>query len=245
MEEFSAGNSTIHKLDPRVKIVAAVFFSVVVALNDSLAASAAALLFPVLLIIAAHLSLRRVALRLAAVNGFMLLFWLTIPFTAPGETIFSIGSLSISREGLRHALMLTLKSNAILMAVMALPGTSPVFDLAHALSHMGVPDKLVHMFFLCFRYVHVIRDEYLKLVKAMKIRGFKPSTNAHTYRAYAYLVGMLLVRSFDRSQRILAAMRCRGFRGKLYILHHYNMKTNDYFIAGASIAFSAALMIIR
>ena len=101
---------------------------------------------------------------------------------------------------------------------------------------------MVHLFFFCFRYIHVIHQEYQRLTKAMKIRGFKPRTNLHTYRAYAYLVGMLLVRSFDRSRRIVAAMKCRGFNGPFYILHHYQMKRYDYVVAASSLAFSVALL---
>ncbi len=129
--------------------------------------------------------------------------------------------------------------------VIALLGTSPVFNLVHTLSHMGFPNKLVHIFFFCFRYIHVIHEEYHRLVKAMKIRGFQPRSNIHTYRAYAYLVGMILVRSFDRSKRILAAMKCRGFRGKFYILHHYEMKKYDYFMAISSVMFSVALLAVK
>ncbi len=126
----------------------------------------------------------------------------------------SVGPVAIYREGVISALAITLKSNAIILTMIVLLGTSPVFTLVHALSHLGVPDKLVHLFFFCFRYVHVIHEEFHALATAAKVRGFRPGTNRHTYRTHAYLVGMLLVRSFDRSARIVAAMKCRGFKGK-------------------------------
>jgi cobalt/nickel transport system permease protein len=129
--------------------------------------------------------------------------------------------------------------------IIALLGTSPVFTLVHAPSHLWVPGKIVHLFFFCFRYVHVIHKEYHRLVNAMKVRGFKPGTNMHTYWTYAYLVGMLLVKSFDRSQRILAAMKCRGFKGKFYILHHYGMKKADYVLGTVTILLSLSLMVLK
>ena len=46
--------------------------------------------------------------------------------------------------------------------------------------------------------------------------------NGHSYRTFGYLVGMLLVRSFDRSERVLAAMKCRGFRGQYWLLDHFS-----------------------
>ena len=61
----------------------------------------------------------------------------------------------------------------------------------------------------------------------MKMRGFRPRMNWHTYRTYGYLVGMLLVRSLERSERIVAAMKCRGFRGRFYLLDHFAFSSAD------------------
>lgn len=245
MEEFSRGDSCVHTLDPRVKIAVTLIFSVVVALSGSLTATVISLAMPVWLVQAARLDVKTVLRRLAVVNGFVLFIWLFLPFTTNGETIYSLGPLHVQREGINAALLITLKSNSIVLMVIALLGTSQVFSLVHALSHMWVPDKLVHLFFFCFRYIHVIEGEYRRLTNAMKIRGFKPKTDMHTYRSYAYLVGMLLVRSFDRSKRILQAMRCRGFKKKFYILHHYQMTNYDYLLAGSSMAFSVLVWAAR
>jgi cobalt/nickel transport system permease protein len=245
IEEFALGNSLIHKLDPRVKIRAALLFSVGVALNHSIAASALAICFPVALTILARISISRLLRRMAAVNAFILMLWVVLPLTVPGQVMQSVGPVAIYREGVISALAITLKSNAIILTMIVLLGTSPVFTLVHALSHLGVPDKLVHLFFFCFRYVHVIHEEFHALATAAKVRGFRPGTNRHTYRTYAYLVGMLLVRSFDRSARIVAAMKCRGFKGKFYILHDYEMKKLDYVAAATSLVFVVGLMVAR
>ncbi len=245
LEEFALGNTWVHNLDPRIKIVVAVIFSVLVALNNSLGSSLLSLALPVFLVLSARLDLRAVFVRLAIVNGFILFIWMFLPFTTRGETLYTLGPLSIQREGIHQALLITVKSNSIILMGLALLGTSQIFTLVHALSHLGMPDKLVHLFFFCFRYIHVIHDEYHRLVNAMKMRGFRPRTNIHTYRSYAYLVGMLLIRSFDRSKRILNAMKCRGFKGRFYILHHYEMKRHDYALALSSLAFSIAILAIR
>ncbi|MFH1117229.1 MAG: cobalt ECF transporter T component CbiQ [Pseudomonadota bacterium] len=245
IEEFALGHSIVHKMDPRARILAALVFSVVTALIHSLWAAALASVFPAVLILAARISIRGVMSRLAVVNTFILFLWLFLPFTSQGEIVYAFGPLKVHDEGLRLALLMTLKSNAIVMALIALLATCPVVNLVHALSHLGVPDKLVHLFFFCFRYLHVIHDEYHRLANAMKIRGFRPRTDIHTYRSVAHLVGMLLVRSFDRSSRILDAMKCRGFKGRFYILGHYEMKPRDYCVAASSMIFSALLLVVR
>jgi cobalt/nickel transport system permease protein len=245
IEEFALGDSLIHRLDPRVKIGVVVLYSVIVALNGSLQATAASICLPVLLVILARLSVKRILARMAVVNGFVLFLWLFLPFTAPGKIVYSFGPLYIYQEGLLHALLITLKSNAILLTVIALLGTSTVFSLVYALSHLGAPDKLVHLFFFCYRYVHVIHGEYHRLLNALKIRGFKPGTNMHTYRTYSYLVGMLLVRSFDRSARILSAMKCRGFTGRFHLMERREMHAHDYLVGASSILFSVILLVVR
>ncbi len=245
IEEFALGNSPIHNLDPRVKIVAALVFSFIVALDHSIIVSAAALCLSLTLIFVARISLKKVLVRLAAVNLFIGFLWICLPFTVPGNILYSFGPVSIHQEGVILALNLTLKSNAIILSMIALLGTSRIFSLVHALSHLRIPDKLVHLFFFCFRYVQVIHEEYHRLANAAKMRSFKPGTSLHTYRTYAYLFGALLVRSLDRSHRIMAAMKCRGFKGKFYILDDYQMKKLDYIVAGSGLIFIAALLVIK
>ena len=49
----------------------------------------------------------------------------------------------------------------------------------------------------------------------------------HTYSSFGNLLGMLLVRGYDRSERILAAMKCRGFQGRFYLLDHFCFQARD------------------
>ncbi len=67
----------------------------------------------------------------------------------------------------------------------------------------------------------------------MKVRGFRPHMDRHTYRSMGNLFGMLLVRAYDRSQRILAAMKCRNFQGRFYLLDHFHFQSSRFvFLSG-------------
>jgi cobalt/nickel transport system permease protein len=90
-----------------------------------------------------------------------------------------------------------------------------------------VPNKIVQLFFFCGRYLHLFMNETQRLRTAMKIRGFQPRTDFHTYKSYAYLVGMLLVRSVDRSERIYRAMLCRGFTGEFPTFVDFRFRRSD------------------
>jgi cobalt/nickel transport system permease protein len=68
----------------------------------------------------------------------------------------------------------------------------------------------------------------------MKARAFRPAFSLHTYRSYANLVGMLLVRSVDRAERVHAAMLCRGYTGRFWFHDHFRFTRLD--LAGAALA---------
>jgi cobalt/nickel transport system permease protein len=226
-EQFSVGDSGIHGLDPRVKIIVAVLFPVTVALSGKIFVLLSSLALSMLLIAFSGLPIRKVLYRLLFVNGFVLFLWFFLPFTYGGEAWFAIGPLTASREGVSYAVRITIKCNAILITMIALLATTPVLTLGNAMKKIYLPDKLVNLFLFTYRYIYVIFHEYRRLLNAMKIRAFQPGTNIHTYRSYAYLVGMLLVKSYDRADRIHRAMLCRGFNGTYYTLSQFSIKTGD------------------
>jgi cobalt/nickel transport system permease protein len=226
-ETFSEGESRLHRLDPRVKLCLAAVFVLCTALSESIVVSCTALVLGAVLVAVAGLKVAQVLRRMRILLLFILLLWITLPLSTPGASLYTIGRLSVSMEGLQQALAITLKATAIILLAIALLGTSSVFSLVHALSHFHLPRKLLYLFFLSYRYVHVLGMEYSRLRDAMSVRAFRPGTNIHTFRSYGYLVGMLLVRSFERSDRIYHAMLCRGFQGRFYLLHHFHMHRSD------------------
>jgi cobalt/nickel transport system permease protein len=169
----------------------------------------------------ARLRATEVLKRLLVVNGFIIFLWVAVPLTFPGEALFHLGPLAAAREGVELAGRITLKSNAIVLAFIALVATMPFATAGHALHRLRVPDKIVHLMLMTYRYIFVLEQEYRRLTRAAVIRGFRPGTNLHTYRTYAYLVGMLLVKAVDRAERVRWAMLCRGFQRRFYSLQEF------------------------
>jgi cobalt/nickel transport system permease protein len=117
-------------------------------------------------------------------------------------------------------------------------------DLAAARA-LGAPEKLAAMLSLMTRYVTVIRDEFERLVWAMKIRGFKASTSLHCLRSYANLAGVLLVRGLDRGERVYAAMLCRGYKGRFYFSLERPINRTDVLSLIVFLAASAAVAAVN
>ena len=226
-EPFAHGKSVFHKMDPRVKIPVALGFSIVLAVATRPVVLGLGLVFAIFLVALARLNPKQVLTRLLIVNTFVAFLWIFLPFTFPGKPLFSIWGLQISRQGIETCIEITIKSNAIVLASMALLSTSTVFGLVHGLHHLRVPNKLVHLFFFSFRYIHVIHMEYHKIIDAMKARGFEPDTSLKTYRAYAYLIGTLFLKSSERSKRVYEAMICRGFDGTFWVFQHFSFRKRD------------------
>jgi cobalt/nickel transport system permease protein len=167
-------------------------------------------------------------MRLAIVNGFILFIWVVLPLSVEGEPLFSLGPFAVTREGISLCAKITLKSNAIVLAVIPLLTSMSVATLGHALHRLHIPSKIVYLFLLTYRYIFVINKEYQRILRAAKIRGFHPRTNMHTYKAYAYFIGMLFVKASVRAQRVHQAMLCRGFKGKFYCLCEFSISPLDW-----------------
>jgi cobalt/nickel transport system permease protein len=235
------GSSLLDRLDPRGRVLAAVAFAIIVAMSHRLSTLALALGVALAASFVSGLSPGTLLRRLAPLNLLLLLIVAILPLSTRGTPLTTVGPLVVSEEGLRLAAAIALKANAIVLALSALVATLDVNCLGHVLHHLYVPEKLVHLLLLTVRYLGVMHREHQRLSASMKIRGFRPGMNRHTYRSYGYLVGMLLVRSLDRSERIVAAMKCRGFRGHFYLLDHFAFSRRDVPFAAAVVAVLAIL----
>ncbi|WP_027181927.1 cobalt ECF transporter T component CbiQ [Oleidesulfovibrio alaskensis] len=235
-EPFSRGTSLLHRLDPRIKLTAAFVLSCIVAVAARRDVALAALCAAAFLAVWSRPPVRPLLGRLAAVNVFVLFLWVVLPFTYGGVQTDE-GVFAVSRAGVDMALLVTLKSNAIVLLFIACVATSDAAAVGHALCRLGVPRKLVFLFLFTYRYVHVLLQEYERLRTAARLRGFVPGTGLHTYGTLANMLGMVILRSLDRSQRVYEAMILRGFDGRFHSLCTLRLHRRDVvFGCGAAVA---------
>ncbi len=236
--EFSSGESYIHRLDPRIKIIILVMLAVITATGSNLFMLGQALLFSLGLVLAAGLDLKEVFRRLTLLNIFIGGIWLLVPFTYPGEVLAEIGPLQMTAAGIAYALKITLRSNAVMLAVFALLSTSSISSLMQAFEYFHVPKKLIYLFFFVYRYIFVLRDEFGSMKNSVRARGFKSATSLYSYKTYAFLTGMLLIRSYERSARVYRAMLARGFKGEFYVKDELEISSQDL------LAFSFCILLV-
>jgi cobalt/nickel transport system permease protein len=241
-ESFVEGTSWIHDIDPRLRVIGAAAFAAVVAVTYDFTALFIALILSLFMVLSARLDFRAVVQHLLAPAVFLLLLWAVLPWSYDGDALTMLGPVAITRQGVTLCAQISLKTVCLMMAFMALVATMTVDTLGHSLNRLRLPDKMVHLLLITYRYLFVIEQEYQRLVRAMKIRNFHPKTNLHSYRTYAYLVGMLFVRASERARRVHCAMICRGFNGRFVSLREFPRNPlNPVFCLG--IIFSLAVLI--
>ncbi len=218
----------MHVVDPRLRVVGAVTFAMVVAVSYDFTVLFTALILSLCMVLSARLAFKAVGRRLLAPVIFLLLLWAVLPWSYEGDVLTALGPVVITRPGVTLCAQISLKTVALMVAFMALVATMTVDTLGHTLNRLRMPDKMVHLLLITYRYLFVIEQEYQRLVRAMKIRNFHPKTNLHSYRTYAYLVGMLFVRASERARRVHSAMICRGFNGRFVSLRKFSPNPGNH-----------------
>ncbi|GFH62241.1 MAG: Ni2+ ABC transporter permease NikQ [Candidatus Desulfovibrio kirbyi] len=233
-------DSRIARLDPRVRLALALPVIICLAVLRSPAAAGLGLALACALLLLARPRLVPMARRLAVVNVFLFFLWCVTPLTMPGDAFWGIAA--ISREGVRLSLMVTLKANAITCIFLALVAGMDPSSVGYALTRLRCPQKLAFLFLFTGRYVPMLVKEWQNLVTTARLRAFEPRAHPHTYRTLASLLGLLLVRGYDRSVRVREAMLLRGFTGRFCSVTEFRVRPVDVFFACCVLAALAVVI---
>lgn len=114
------------------------------------------------------------------------------------------------------ALLIFLRSNALILFALLLFWNKNLFDVATGMQTLRLPDKLTALFFFLAKFVIIIKQEFSITKKVMKIRSFKSKSNVFTYKTYANVIGMLIIKCFERADKLKNIMVLRNFKGKIY-----------------------------
>lgn len=235
---FQSGNSIIHKLDPRVKLIV----TLGIILSNVLLPDGAWLAFGITFIVIillgnlAHVRLWFVLKRSLVAIPFALVAF-TVMFTLPGEVItrFTLfgWDLAISLEGIVRFTSIIVRAWLSVQAAILLTATTSFPDLAHGLRHLRVPMILIAILSFMYRYLFVLSEEAERLLQARASRsarlpGTKPPSILWRAKNAGNMVGQLFLRSYERSDRVYSAMVARGFRGEFLTFNPHMMTRNDW-----------------
>ncbi len=242
------GTSLLHRWDVRCKIVTILVCSFAIASLSHLAPALIAICFSLTILLIARVSFTKVLLRLLAISGFVGMFLVVMPFSVPvhnGDTVLVLNGmdwLGFNLRGLLLAATIAAKAVAIALLMEPLLSTAPFPVTLHGLSRLGIPEMVGQMVLLSYRYLHVFRHEARRMSSGMQVRGFRKRTELATLRAAGNFIGMLFVRSFERTERVFDAMRARGYRGRFPEPAELHLRTRDLLLAAVWLIIGAALI---
>lgn len=257
LDPHRAGSSLIHRLDPRVKLVLTLMFIVTTSLTPFGAWAAYILLLAMVLSVEllSELGIGYVLKRAALAFPFLLAA-LPLIVTVPGAPLLTLSifswDLTITVPGVERFLSIAFKSWISVQMAIVLAATTSFPELLWAMRALHVPKLLVAVFGLMWRYIFVLADETLRLMRARSARsGASPKLGGKTGGTIAWrarvtggMAGNLFIRGFDRGDRIYDAMRARGYDGEVRAFAVPPLQTGQWVMIGGGVVICLLILVI-
>ncbi len=209
LEQLASQHSIVHELHPLSKIAATLCYIICVVSLDghSFSQLAPFVFYPVIVISLADIPYAMIWRRALVALPFCVFAGLSnIIFVR--ETVFYIGALPISM-GIVSFFTIIFRTFLCVSAVLILAAVTPLSQLTAQLCRMHVPQIMTILFEMTYRYIGTLLNEAYSMSTAYKLRaGDKKGVQMKDMGSFT---GQLLLRSFDRAERVYAAMKCRGY----------------------------------
>ncbi|WP_035050903.1 energy-coupling factor transporter transmembrane component T family protein [Carnobacterium pleistocenium] len=221
---YIPGNSWIHKLDPRAKLLGTVIFIGIIFLANNWQTYLLLLLF-------ALIAIRSSTIKLSFfINGVKPLIWLIlftvvlqVLFTGGSTVYFDWGPIIVSQEGLLNGVFIFCRFVLIIFMSTLLTLTTMPLSLTDAIEYLMRPLKVVKvpvyeialMLSIALRFVPTLMDETEKIMNAQRARGvdFGEGNIFQQMKAIVPILIPLFVSSFNRAEELATAMEARGYKG--------------------------------
>ena len=232
IDRYSDLNSFIHRLDPRTKLIATMAFILAVALIPPNRWQAFAVYFFLIttLVILSRVPVLYVLKRSLVIMPFVLLIAIFIPFFKEGDVAGSyniwLWQVSVTYSGLQVLWNILVKSWLSILSLILLTSTTKVSNLLKGLEQLRMPRVMIMILSFMYRYIFILIDEVMRMKQAKDSRSFGGS-RWWQLRTIGNMIGTLFIRSYERGERVYAAMLARGFDGHSRTLNHLNFKRAD------------------
>jgi energy-coupling factor transport system permease protein len=222
--QYYQTESIIHRLDPRVKLVATVCFIVSLFLGGGgFATFIIAALFLVIVVKLSRVPFRFIIRGMKAIV-FLILFAVVFNlFLTPGEPIVSIWSLSVTMEGIRMAVTLSVRLMLLLMGSSVMTLTTTPSNLTDGMEKLMKPLRAIRvpvhevamMMSIALRFIPILMEETDKIMKAQIARGadFESGSIFKRAKNLVPLLVPLFISAFRRANDLAMAMEARCYRG--------------------------------
>ena len=236
IDQYSDGNSLVHRLDPRTKFIITILFILAVVLTPPDSWLAFGLFFVIIatLLIFSRIPALYVLKRSLVIMPFVVLIAIFIPFFKQGEVAGSynvwLWQVNVTHSGLQVLVNILMKSWLSILSLILLTSTTRVPDLLKGLERLRMPSSMVMVLSFMYRYIFVLVDEVLRMKQARDSRNYG-GRRLWQFRTIGSMIGTLFIRSYERGERVYAAMVARGFDGQTRTLSRLQLKPLDIYFS--------------
>lgn len=242
LDRLSYQDTFVHRLDPRIKVAATMLFVVTVVSFSKYEVLALVpfLLFPVVLLTLGDLPVLFILKKVLIVSPFAIFVGVFNPIFDTRTAAVLLGvPLSagwISFASILLKFLLTISAALILIATTSFPG------VCQALRRLGAPALFVSQLLFLYRYLFVLLEETMRIVRARNLRSF--GRRGLGVGVAARIIGALFLRTVERAERIYRAMLSRGFRGEVPVLRRSGIRPADALFLALTVAYLAVFRLL-
>ena len=245
LDQYSALESPVHRLDARAKIIA--FLALIVISVSTPPEAWTAFLgygaFLAVIAAASCLPLGHILRRAWIIVPFVLMAAIFIPFMkAGGGYSLGVGPPGVPRSGWMIFWNVAAKSGVAIFSAILLSSTTPFPSLMRGFERLKAPRLLVMLAGFAYRYIFVLVDEAERMERARDSRCYGGRWLWHA-KVIGQMIGTLFLRSYERSERVYVAMVSRGFDGRIVAPAEARMGAGDCAFVAASVGFFVALRV--
>lgn len=256
--QFFPGDSVIHRLDPRFKIVMTLIFIVMLFTGQSMICLAVGAVYTLTAILLSKIKFRMFARSIKPLMPFLLITaLLNIIFVSGGTVYFQWKFLRITSEGISVSIVMIIRIVMLIAGSSLLTYTTSPITLTDAVERLLSPLKkfrfpvheLAMMMSIALRFIPTLIEETDKIISAQKARGAEIDTGSIANRAknLVSILVPLFISAFRRADELATAMECRcycGGEGRTR-LRQLKSAPRDYIALAVTISFLACVIVIN
>lgn len=239
-----AKNSVVHRMNPMTKVIAVLALVISAAVVKDIYMASFAFLLSFLMMIAARLPVRFVARRIRSPFLFILVFAAALLLSGgEGAVLWSVGFLDITEESATNAALILIRATAAIIMLTVLLATTRFDMIVKVLYDLKMPVFLLQILMFSYRYIFVFSEELESMKNSMTAKGFRPTLSLRMFSSVANMLGMLLIKSFERGDDVYRSMVAKGYTGKPAIMTKNKMHVKDYAFVSVAVLMALAIHI--
>lgn len=255
--QYLPGDSVVHRLDPRMKILLSLLYMVTLFTAQSTVGLGVAAVFILGITVLARIPIRTLLSGIRPLLVIILLAGVINAFYIPGHALAHIWILTITREGIETAIFMSVRVVFLIIGASMLTYTTSPIMLTDGLDVMLAPlarmklpvHELSMMMTIALRFIPTLTEETQKIMQAQKARGadFETGNLLRRVKALLPILIPLFVSAFRRADELALAMDCRCYQGgegrtRLHVLRYTG---RDYAAAAAMLLLFAVVLVLN